>query len=63
MAAAVFMWYFLKPVQAKPTSSAAEQVIKHLSAYKDQTYLIFISPGHIVCVLFFSVVYQYARIF
>lgn len=53
MAAALMMWFFLKPVDYKPVKQAAGEQ-SAASAYKDKTYLVFI----VVTVLFASCFFQ-----
>lgn len=54
ISAALFMWFFLKPVNYIPVKKAASDLSPINSAYKDKTYLMFI----VITMLFASCFFQ-----
>ncbi len=52
--AAIVMWIFLKPVNYKPSPNKHTDLAPALSAYKDKTYLLFVSVTMLFAACFFQ---------
>ncbi|PZR26706.1 MAG: MFS transporter [Citrobacter freundii] len=55
IAAAILMWFALKPVKADHASVKKEQVKPVQSAYRDKTYILFISIAVLFAACFFQI--------
>jgi predicted MFS family arabinose efflux permease len=54
ISAAIVLWFFLKPVVYKPSHPKKSEAPPVLSAYKDKTYLVFISVTFLFAACFFQ---------
>ncbi|MGC4034678.1 MAG: MFS transporter [Chitinophagaceae bacterium] len=54
IAGALMMWWFLKPTDQTKSKAASVAVPKHHSAYRDKTYLLFVSLVTIFACCFFQ---------
>lgn len=54
ISAALAMWFFLKPVNYKPVQQKKTKETKAMSAYKDNTYLLFVLATMLFAACFFQ---------
>ena len=61
LSAAAIMWLFLRPVNYKPERKAVQKT-KHVSAYKDKRYLLFIVVTMLFPACFFQVFFKQLKL-